>query len=41
MRTVGLGQFAGRVRDMPDSVPKYSGYFASELAVGKLIMGGL
>lgn len=30
-----------RVLDMPDSVPKYSGYFASELAVGKLIMGGL
>jgi hypothetical protein len=30
-----------RVLDMPDSVPKYSGYLASELAVGKLIMGGL
>jgi hypothetical protein len=30
-----------RVRDMPDSVPKYSGYLRSELAVGKLIMSGL
>ncbi|MER8694089.1 GFA family protein [Mesorhizobium opportunistum] len=30
-----------RVRDTPDSVPKYSGYFASELAVGKLIVSGL
>jgi hypothetical protein len=30
-----------RVQDMPDNVPKYSGYFASELAVGKLIMRGL
>ncbi|WP_245505731.1 GFA family protein [Rhizobium sullae] len=30
-----------RVLDMPDSVPKYSGYFASELAIGKLIMSGL
>jgi len=30
-----------RVHDMPDAVPKYSGYFASELAVGKLIMRGL
>jgi hypothetical protein len=30
-----------RVQDMPDELPKYSGYFSSELAVGKLIMGGL
>ncbi|MDW9428542.1 hypothetical protein GOB07_24930 [Sinorhizobium meliloti] len=30
-----------RVLDMPDSVPKYSGYFPSELAVGKMIMSGL
>src|SRR4051794_16772673 len=30
-----------RVMDMADSLPKYSGYFASEFAVGKLIMGGL
>jgi hypothetical protein len=30
-----------RVQDMPDGLPKYSSYFASELAVGKLIMGGL
>ncbi len=30
-----------RVLDMPDSLPKHSGYFASELAVGKLIMAGL
>ena len=30
-----------RVLDMPDSLPKYSGYFASELAVGKMIMSGL
>lgn len=27
-----------RVQDISDSVPKYSGYFSSELAVGKLIM---
>ena len=30
-----------RVQDMHDSLPKYSGYFASEFAVGKLIMAGL
>ena len=30
-----------RVQDMHDSLPKYSGYFASEWAVGKLIMAGL
>ena len=30
-----------RVRDMPDSLPKYSGYFPSELAIGKMIMSGL
>ncbi|MBW8758759.1 MAG: GFA family protein [Burkholderiales bacterium] len=30
-----------RVQDMPDSLPRYSGYLASELAVGRLIMGGL
>ena len=30
-----------RVLDMPDSLPKYSGYFASEWAVGKMIMRGL
>ena len=29
------------VKDMPDSLPKYSGYYLSELAVGKMIMGGL
>jgi hypothetical protein len=27
-----------RVQDMTDSLPKYSGYFSSELAIGKLIM---
>jgi hypothetical protein len=30
-----------RVLDMLDRVPKYSGYFASLLAVGKMIMSGL
>ncbi|MES5047822.1 GFA family protein [Rhizobium nepotum] len=30
-----------RVLDMSDSLPRYSGYFASELAVGKMIMSGL
>ncbi|MFL6627447.1 MAG: GFA family protein [Vitreoscilla sp.] len=30
-----------RVRDMPDGLPRYSGYFSSELAVGRLIMSGL
>jgi hypothetical protein len=30
-----------RVLDLPDGVPKYSGYYRSELAVGKLIMSGL
>lgn len=30
-----------RVQDMRDSLPKHSGYFSSEWAVGKLIMGGL
>ncbi|ASP74698.1 GFA family protein [Sinorhizobium meliloti] len=30
-----------RVLDMPDSLPKYSGYFASELAVAKMIMKGM
>lgn len=30
-----------RVQDMSDGLPHYSGYFSSELAVGKLIMGGL
>jgi hypothetical protein len=30
-----------RVRDMHDAVPKYSGYFSSELAVAKMILGGL
>jgi hypothetical protein len=30
-----------RVQDMPDSLPKYSGYFRSELAIGKMIMSGL
>lgn len=29
------------VLETHDSVPKYSGYFRSELAVGKLIMSGL
>ncbi|MGH0273407.1 GFA family protein [Sinorhizobium meliloti] len=30
-----------RVLDMPDSLPKYRGYFASELAVAKMIMKGM
>ena len=30
-----------RVLDTPDSLPKYSGYFPSELAIGKMIMSGL
>jgi hypothetical protein len=30
-----------RVLDMPDSLPKYSGYYSSQLAVGKIIMRGL
>ncbi len=30
-----------RVLDMPDGLPKYSGYFPSELAIGKMIMAGL
>jgi hypothetical protein len=30
-----------RVLDMPDSLPKYSGYLPSELAIGKMIMSGL
>ncbi|WP_234851701.1 hypothetical protein [Sinorhizobium meliloti] len=30
-----------RVLDMPSNLPKYSGYFANELAVGKMIMSGL
>ena len=30
-----------RVRDMPEGLPKHSSYFASEMAVGKLIMRGL
>ncbi|MCW5298907.1 GFA family protein [Herbaspirillum lusitanum] len=30
-----------RVQDMPGSLPKYRGYYASLLAVGKLITGGL
>ncbi|MDW9635872.1 hypothetical protein GYB73_07690 [Sinorhizobium meliloti] len=30
-----------RVLDMPDSLPKSSGYFASELAVAKMIMKGM
>jgi hypothetical protein len=30
-----------RVLDMPDRLPKYSGYVSSQLAVGKLIMSGL
>jgi hypothetical protein len=30
-----------RVMDITDGLPRYSGYFASELAVGKLIMSGL
>ena len=30
-----------RVHDMPDGLPKYSGYYRSELAIGKMIMGGL
>lgn len=30
-----------RVLDMPGSLPRYSGYFPSLLAVGKLIMSGL
>lgn len=33
--------YHGRVLDMPGSLPKYSGYFASEFAVGKMIMSGL
>jgi len=30
-----------RVQDMPGSLPRYSGYFPSLLAVGKMIMSGL
>jgi hypothetical protein len=30
-----------RVLDMPDALPKYSGYFPSEFAVGKMITNGL
>ncbi|AXB80479.1 GFA family protein [Novosphingobium sp. P6W] len=30
-----------RIVEMSDSVPKYSGYWSSEFAVGKLIMRGL
>ena len=30
-----------RVLDMPGSLPKYSGYYPSLLAVGKMIMSGL
>ncbi|WP_275200624.1 GFA family protein [Bradyrhizobium sp. CSA207] len=30
-----------RVLDLPGSLPRYSGYFASESAVGKMIMSGL
>ncbi|TDW25263.1 hypothetical protein EV128_119135 [Rhizobium azibense] len=30
-----------RVLDIPGNLPKYSGYFASELAVGKMIMNGM
>jgi hypothetical protein len=29
------------VHDMPDSLPKFSGYYSSMLAIGKMIMGGL
>jgi hypothetical protein len=30
-----------RVLDMPDTLPKYSGYYPSQLAIGKMIMSGL
>ena len=30
-----------RVEDMPDRLPKYSGYLPSELAIMKMIMSGL
>lgn len=30
-----------RVLDVPGSLPKYSGYYPSLLAVGKMIMSGL
>jgi hypothetical protein len=30
-----------RVQDLPDGLPKHSGYYPSLWAVGKLIMGGL
>lgn len=30
-----------RVLDMPDSVPKYNGYYSSQFAVGRMVIGEL